>query len=39
MAFAAEVCDRVVILKEGRIMADGALSLLNDNGLLQNFGL
>ena len=39
LAFAAEVCDRVIIIKDGRIMADGDLSLLNDRELLHNSGL
>jgi cobalt/nickel transport system ATP-binding protein len=39
MEFAAEVCSRVVVLKEGRIMADGALSLLNDKEFMRNCGL
>jgi cobalt/nickel transport system ATP-binding protein len=39
MEFAAEVCGRVIILKNGQIMADGALSLLNDRGFLQDCGL
>jgi len=39
MAFAAEVCNRVIVLKGGRIMADGAMSLLDDKGLMRNCGL
>ena len=39
MAFAANVCGRVVILKNGQIAADGALSLLRDKELMQNCGL
>ena len=39
MAFAAEVCNRVIVLKDGRIVADGSLSLLNDKELMQNSGL
>ena len=39
LAFAAQVCNRVIILKEGRIMADGALSLLNDEELMRKCGL
>jgi cobalt/nickel transport system ATP-binding protein len=39
MEFAAKVCNRVIVLKDGRIMADGAMSLLHDKELLQNCGL
>lgn len=39
MAFAAEVCDRVVLLKDGRIAADGTAALLQDNQLLLDLGL
>jgi cobalt/nickel transport system ATP-binding protein len=39
IAFAAEICERVIVLKNGRIMADGALSLLNDKEFLQDCGL
>jgi cobalt/nickel transport system ATP-binding protein len=39
MEFAAEVCNRVIVLRNGRIMADGVLSLLNDNNFLQGCGL
>ena len=39
MAFAAEACNRIIILKEGKIMSDGALSLLNDKELMRNCGL
>jgi cobalt/nickel transport system ATP-binding protein len=39
MEFAAEVCGRVIVLKNGRIMADGALSLLNDREFLHDCGL
>ena len=39
MGFAAEVCDRVIILMNGRIAADGALALLRDRELMQNYGL
>jgi len=39
MEFAADVCNRVVVLKNGRIMADGALPLLNDKNFLQDCGL
>ncbi len=39
MAFAAEICNRVIVLKNGKMMADGAPSLLNDKGFLRNCGL
>ncbi|MDR1858753.1 MAG: energy-coupling factor ABC transporter ATP-binding protein [Treponema sp.] len=39
LAFAAEVCDRVIILKDGRIAADGTLALLGDKALMENCGL
>lgn len=39
MAFAAEVCNRLVILKNGRVVADGALTLLDDEELMRNCGL
>jgi len=39
LTFAAEVCDRVIILKDGRIAADGNLTLLYDKDLMQNCGL
>ena len=39
MAFATEVCNRLIILKDGRIMADGELALLNDRELMRNYGL
>ncbi|MCL2814299.1 MAG: energy-coupling factor ABC transporter ATP-binding protein [Oscillospiraceae bacterium] len=39
MAFAAEVCNRLIILKNGRLMADGDLSLLNDEKFMRNCGL
>jgi len=38
-AFITRVCNRVIILKEGRIMADGDISLLDDTELLRNCGL
>jgi cobalt/nickel transport system ATP-binding protein len=37
--FAAGVCNRVIILKNGRIAADGNISLLYDRELMQNYGL
>jgi cobalt/nickel transport system ATP-binding protein len=39
MEFAARVCNRVIVLKNGRIMADGALSILNNKEFIQNCGL
>jgi len=39
IAFSANVCDRVVILKDGQIAADGSLSILHDRELMQNCGL
>jgi len=37
--FAAKVCDRVIILKNGKIAANGTLSILHDKELMQNCGL
>jgi cobalt/nickel transport system ATP-binding protein len=37
--FADKVCDRVIILKNGQIAADGTLSILHDKELMQNCGL
>jgi cobalt/nickel transport system ATP-binding protein len=37
--FAAKVCGRVVILKDGKIAADGKLSILHDKELMQDCGL
>lgn len=39
MAFAAEICSRVVVLKNGRVAADGELSLLYDAELMRDCGL
>jgi len=39
ITFAANVCGRVVILKNGQIAADGSLSILRDKELMQNCGL
>jgi cobalt/nickel transport system ATP-binding protein len=38
-AFITQVCSRVIILKGGKIMADGPVSLLDDTELLRNCGL
>ncbi|MCL2043984.1 MAG: energy-coupling factor ABC transporter ATP-binding protein [Treponema sp.] len=39
IAFVKEVCDRVIVLKNGRIITDGSVSLLDDTELLRSFGL
>jgi len=39
MDFVSEVCDRVIVLKDGRILADGALALLRDKEFLRDCGL
>jgi len=39
MDFAAQVCSRIIVLKDGRIMADGDVSLLHDKELMLNCGL
>ena len=39
LAFAAEVCSRVIILQNGRIAADGMPELLYDKELMLNCGL
>jgi len=39
MAFAAEVCSRIIILNKGQIIADGELALLYDKELMLNCGL
>jgi cobalt/nickel transport system ATP-binding protein len=39
MTFASEVCSRVIILNNGRIVADGKLVLLYDRELMSNCGL
>jgi cobalt/nickel transport system ATP-binding protein len=39
MKFAAEVCNRVILLKNGQIMADGNTALLHDKELMINCGL
>jgi len=39
MAFVSEVCDSVIVLKDGRIMAEGNLSVLHDTELMRNCGL
>ncbi|MCL2102109.1 MAG: energy-coupling factor ABC transporter ATP-binding protein [Fibromonadales bacterium] len=38
MAFAAEVCNRVIALKDGRIAADGPKDLLRDEELMRVLG-
>jgi len=39
IAFAREVCNRVIALKNGRVVADGGLSLLDDTEFLRSSGL
>jgi len=39
MEFAAKVCNRVIVLKDGRILADGDTTLLRDKKLMSNCGL
>ena len=39
MAFAAEVCDRVIIIKDGGIVKDGNLTLLHDKNIMEACGL
>jgi len=39
MNFAAEVCSRVIILNNGKIVADGKLALLYDKELMSSCGL
>ena len=39
LTFAAEVCNRVIVLMDGRIIADGSPSLLNDEEFMKNCGL
>ncbi|MCL2742190.1 MAG: energy-coupling factor ABC transporter ATP-binding protein [Oscillospiraceae bacterium] len=39
MAFASEVCGRLVIMQEGRKMADGGISMLGDGRLMEECGL
>jgi len=39
MDFAAQVCNRVMVLKDGHIMADGDITLLRDKELMRNYGL
>jgi cobalt/nickel transport system ATP-binding protein len=39
LTFVADVCNRVIILKDGRVAADGTLSLLHDRALMRNCGL
>ena len=39
MTFAAEVCNRVIVLKDGRVVTDGAVTLLHDKKIMENCGL
>jgi cobalt/nickel transport system ATP-binding protein len=39
LRFAAELCGRVILLKEGRVFADGGIDLLYDNKLMDDCGL
>jgi cobalt/nickel transport system ATP-binding protein len=39
IAFAKEVCNRVIVLKNGKITADGGLALLDDDAFLRECGL
>ena len=39
MGFAAKICNRVIVLKNGQIMADGGTALLHDKELMSNCGL
>ena len=39
LSFVSEVCSRVIVLKNGRIAADGNLSLLRNREILHNCGL
>jgi len=39
ITFAANVCDRVIILKNGQIAADGDMALLYEKELMLNCGL
>lgn len=39
MAFASQVCNRVIVLKGGRIMADGDVSLLANREFMHSCGL
>lgn len=39
MTFASEVCDRVMVLKDGRVAADGACTLLYDKKMMERCGL
>lgn len=36
MAFAAEICDRAVALRDGGVAADGAITLLHDKTIMEN---
>jgi cobalt/nickel transport system ATP-binding protein len=37
--FISQVCNRVIVLKDGRITADGTISILDDSEFLRNNGL
>jgi cobalt/nickel transport system ATP-binding protein len=39
MDFASDVCSRVIVLKNGRVTADGGASLLNDKNIMESCGL
>ncbi len=34
LSFAAEVCDRIMVLKDGMLFAEGTVALLHDTGLM-----
>jgi cobalt/nickel transport system ATP-binding protein len=39
LSFASAVCDRVIMLKNGKVFADGSVELLEDAGLMEACGL
>ena len=39
MSFARCICERVVLLKDGRVVAEGTLDLLSDKSLIRHCGL
>jgi cobalt/nickel transport system ATP-binding protein len=39
LRFAAELCDRVILLKEGSVFADGGIELLYDKKIMDDCGL